>query len=301
MVFFGDEKNKSLSEALASGLKSPLFYPQIDVFPDGERRIRIQENVVEQHVCFVKTASVTSNIDSFVLETAFLIDTIKRSGASQITGIIPYIPYSRADHIFRDGEGVPLEVIISIFEKARLSKIILTDPHTIKMEEMFSITAKTTTALPLFAEKIKELGFDPSNSSIVSPDMGGLRRMGILSEHLGDVPFASVEKNRNYENGSISDSKVHGEIKKTCFIVDDIASSGKTMAAAIDIVEKNGAERIFAFATHAVFSEDAVSLLQNSKAEKVFVTDSIPLSNEKRFEKLEIISLAPVLLPSVFE
>lgn len=299
MVFFGDEQNKSLSESLSERLNSPLFYPQIDVFPDGERRIRIQENVVEKDVCFVKTASVTPNVDSFVLETAFLIDTIKRSGASKVTGIIPYVPYSRADHIFRDGEGVPLEVVIALFEKAGLSKIVFTDSHTIKMPEMFSIEVKVTTALRLFAEKIKELGFDPSNSSIVSPDMGGLRRMGILSEHLGDVPFASVEKNRNYENGSILDSKVHGEIKKTCFIVDDIASSGKTMAAAIDIVEKKGAERIFAFATHAVFSENAVSLLQNSKAEKIFVTDSIPLSDEKKIEKLEIISLAPVLLPAV--
>lgn len=135
MVLFGDELNKSLSEGLAAHLSTPLFYPDITVFPDGERRVRINENVVGQDIVFVKTSALTPNFDSFILETAFLIDAIKRSGAEKVTGIVPYLPYSRADHVFRSGEAVPLEVVINTLESAGLSKIVFVDPHTIKMPE----------------------------------------------------------------------------------------------------------------------------------------------------------------------
>lgn len=295
MVFFGDDQNKNLSEGLAAVLKTPLFFPDITVFPDGERRVRLNENVVEKDVVFLKTASVTPNVDSFIIETAFLIDAIKRSGADQITGIIPYIPYSRADHIFRDGEAVPLEVIISMFEKAGLTKIVFVDPHTIKMQEMFSIDVANLSALELFAETINEIGFDKNNSVIVSPDMGGLRRMEQLSQMLDDMPLASIEKERNYDNGSIKSNGMHGEIKKTCFVIDDIISSGRTIVQAVEKLKGKGAENIYVFATHPVLSENAAEILQKCDVKKIFVTDSMPVSDEKQFPKLEVLSLSQIL------
>lgn len=301
MILFGDKLNKSLSEGLASEFKTPLFFPDITVFPDGERRVRLNDIVVGQDVTFLKTSSVTSNIDSFIIETAFLIDAIKRSGAEKIIGIIPYIPYSRADHIFRDGEAVPLEVVISMLEKAGLDRIIFVDPHTIKMPEMFSIEVVNLSALGLFAEKIKEIGFHKDSSVIVSPDMGGLRRMEQLSEMLEGLSFVSIEKERNYESGNLSVSKVHGEIKKTCFIIDDIISSGKTIAQAVEKLIELGAEKVYVFATHPIFAGDAVSLLQNSKIDKVYVTDSLPVPEAKRFEKLEVLGLSHILSQVVSE
>lgn len=299
MVLFGDELNKSLSEGISNSLSTPLYYPDIKVFPDGERRVRLTEEVVDQEFIFVKTASITDNVDSFVVETAFLIDGIKRSGASKITGVIPYLPYSRADHIFRTGEAVPLQVVISMLESAGLSRIVFVDPHTIKMPEMFEIETVNLSALPLFAKKIEEIGFDKKNSVIVSPDMGGLRRLEQLSHLLHDLPIASVEKDRDYEDGSIKASAVHGEIKKTCFVIDDIISSGRTIVQAVDKVAERGGEKIYILATHPVLSEDAVNLLKNSKAEKIFVTDSIPVPKEKQFPQLEVLSLADLVAASL--
>lgn len=299
MVFFGDNLNKSLSEGLAQKFSTKVFYPQIDVFPDGERRVRLIEEVVDEDVVFVKTASQTDNVDSFVVETTFLIDAIKRSGASQITGIIPYLPYSRADHVFRTGEAVPLQVIVHMLENAGLSKIVFVDPHTIKMPEMFKIEVVNLSALPLFAKKIEEIGFDKKNSVIVSPDMGGLRRLEQLSHLLHGLPIASVEKDRDYDSGKISAAAVHGEIKPTCFVIDDIISSGRTIVQAVEQIAERGGEHIFIFATHPVLSEDAVSLLQKSKAEKIFVTDAIPIPKEKQFEKLEVISLSDIVSEAV--
>ena len=292
MILFGDDTNKSLSEGIAAGLSTPLKYPEITVFPDGERRIRIVDEVVEQEVVFLKTASVTDNVDSFIIETAFLIDALKRSGAKSVTGIIPYLPYSRADHIFRSGEAVPLEVIIHLLERSGLSKILFVDPHTIKMPEMFSIDVSNLSALSLFAEKIKEIGFHPEESVIVSPDMGGLRRMEQLSEMVGGLPFTSIEKDRDYATGDIKAAGIHGDIKKTCFIIDDIISSGRTIVQAVEKLTEGGAEEIYVFATHPVFSEDAVTILKDCKAKKIYVTDAIPIQKEKQFEKLEVVSLS---------
>lgn len=295
MIFFGDDQNKTLSEGLAAALSSPLHFPEITVFPDGERRIRLSESVVEKDVVFLKTASVTPNVDSFIVETAFLIDAIKRSGADSVTGIIPYIPYSRADHVFRDGEAVPLEVVIHMFENAGLSKIVFVDPHTIKMQDMFSVEVVNLSALSLFAEKIKTLTYDRDNAVIVSPDMGGLRRMEQLSQMLDNMPFASIEKDRNYDDGSIKANGVHGEIKKTCFVVDDIISSGRTIVQAVEKLKDKGAEDVYVFATHPVLSEDASKILEKCDAKKIFITDALPVAQEKRFEMLEVLSLAPLL------
>ena len=295
MILFGDETNKSLSEGLAAGLSTPLKYPEIFVFPDGERRIRIIEDVVEEEVVFLKTASITDNVDSFIIETAFLIDALKRSGAKSVTGIIPYLPYCRADHIFRSGEAVPLEVIIHLLERAGLSKILFVDPHTIKMPEMFSINVSNLSALPLFAEKIKEIGFHAEDAVIVSPDMGGLRRMEQLSEMVGGLPFTSIEKDRDYATGDIKASGIHGDIKRTCFIIDDIISSGRTIVQAVEKLSEGGAGEIYVLATHPVLSEDAVKILQDCKAKKIYVTDAIPVPEKKQFEKLEVISLSSLL------
>lgn len=295
MVFFGDELNKTLSEGLASALSIKVNYPDIKVFPDGERRVRLTEEVVDQEVIFVKTASITDNVDSFVMEASFLIDGIKRSGASKITGVIPYLPYSRADHVFRTGEAVPLQVVIRMLEAAGLSKIVFVDPHTIKMPEMFKIETVNLSALSLFAKKIEEIGIDKKNSVIVSPDMGGLRRLEQLSHLLHDLPIASVEKDRDYEDGSISATAVHGKIESTCFVIDDIISSGRTIVQAVEQIAEKGGKHIYIFATHPVFSEDAVNLLKNSKAEKVFVTDSIPVPQSKQFPQLEVLSLASLV------
>ncbi len=295
MLLFGDDQNKELSEGLAAALSLPLHFPEITVFPDGERRIRLSESVVEKDVVFLKTASVTPNVDSFIVETAFLIDAIKRSGADSVTGVIPYIPYSRADHVFRDGEPVPLEVVINMFERAGLSKIVFVDPHTIKMQEMFSINVVNLSALSLFAKTIKTLEFDRENAVIVSPDMGGLRRMEQLSQLLNNMPFASIEKDRNYDDGSIKANGIHGEIKKTCFVVDDIISSGRTIVQAVEKLKDKGAEDIYVFATHPVLSEEASHILEKCGAKKIYITDSLPVRQEKRFETLEVLTLAPLL------
>lgn len=320
MLFVGDLNNRSLSDSLGKELDLDVIYPDKHIFDDGEMRMRIETPVLDEEVFILKSTSHPVN-DNF-LELLFTIDALKRSGAKKVTAIIPYLGYSRADHVFREGEAVPLEVVIKSLEANGLDKIILIDPHTIRMSEMFKIPHRMESALPVFAEKIKEIldagpaaseshstssqaaggQWEPSlrvtrdfsNISIVSPDMGGIRRVRQLSEMIPGSTYAAINKDRDLESGSIESTHVgEGEIREICIVTDDIISTGDTMVKAVELCLKEGAKVVYIFATQPVFANDAHEKLKNCRAERVYVTDAIEVTEEKRFENLEILSLAP--------
>lgn len=293
MIYVGDLENRELSERLAKSLGLPVIYPDLHVFPDGEMRVRILEEVADQEIILLKTH--TNPIDSSIMQTCFLLDALKKNGAGLVTLIVPYLGYMRGDHMFRTGEAVPLEVVISALETNGAAKVILIDPHSIRIPELFHIPVTALTALSIFAEKIKSMNLPLDSYTLVTPDMGGIRRIKLLSEMLGDASYASIEKNRDLETGHVEAAKVEGVIHKTCFVVDDMISSGGTIVKGLGALEALGAEDMYVMATHAVFSEQAPSLLENSLAKKVFVTDTLPLPDNKLFSKLEVLSVAPLI------
>ena len=280
MIFVGDLNNKSLSDLIGSELGLPVVYPDRHVFDDGEIRIRIEKPVLDEEVFVLK--STCPPVNENYLELLFAIDALKRSGAHKVTAVVPYLGYSRADHVFRPGEAVPLEVVIKSLESAGLDKIILIDPHTIKLAEMFSIESEMDSALPIFAEKIKDLGFDNSEISIVSPDMGGIRRVKMLSEMLPGSTYAAINKDRDLATGELTGSRLaEGEVRRISIVTDDIISTGGTIVRGVDTCLENGAEKVFVFATQPVFSSDAHEKLKNSRAEKIYITDAIEIPEEK--------------------
>ena len=336
MKIFSGSSNKPLAAKIAKELDLKLSDTEIFIFPDGERRVRILENVVDEDVVVVETTSPLP--DSHYMELFFLVDAVKRSGAGSITAVVPYLGYQRQDHVFRDGEAVSLEVVIKTLEAVGMDRLITLDLHSIKIPELFKIPIDHLSALPIFAEKVKELlgknaevahenfrvhsagnflssskkarGANAHNENfvssphltdttiLVSPDMGGIRRIKILSELLDNMPYVSIIKDRDLESGNISSNKFDTrdlgwqKNAKRAIIVDDMISTGRTIVAAVNLLIANGIKNNFVFATHPVFSGDARSILQSSKASKIFVTDSIDITREKRFEKLEVLSIA---------
>lgn len=290
MFFYGDPNNPDLSKKVADALYTNLYYPEVTVFPDGEKRIRILEKVVDKKIVVLK--SLCPPVDENIMQLAFILDGLKRSGATELSLIVPYFGYSRGDHVFRDGEAVPTEVVVKIIEASRVDKIAFFDPHSIKLPEMFKIPATPLSALSVFAEKIKEIEPAPKKITLVTPDMGGIRRILQLSELLGGVNTATITKERDLHTGNIEISSSEGEFRGTCFIIDDMISTGGTIVQAAAYLFEKDIKKIYLMATHAVFSADATTKLENSKAEKVFVTDSIPVPKEKQFEKLEVLTIA---------
>lgn len=299
MKVFSGSSNKPLAEKIAKNLNLKLSPVEIFTFPDGERRIRIEENVVNEDVVIVQTTSPNPN-DHF-MELFFLVDGAQRSGAKSITAVVPYLGYQRQDHVFRDGEAVSLDVVIKTLEAVGMNKLITFDLHSIKIPQLFKIPITHLSALTIFSEKIKELFPDYKNSVLVSPDMGGVRRIKILSEFLDNMPYAAIVKNRNLESGEIESNSFDTEdlsfIKKAqrAIIVDDMISTGRTIVAAVDLLIRNGISENFVFATHPVFSNESKEILQDSKLVKVFVTDTIKIPENKKFEKLEILSVEEMI------
>lgn len=293
MVFFGDPENKSLSEKVAKRLNIKSHYPEVHIFPDKEKRIRILEEVLDEDIILLK--SISNPVEENFVEFLFIVDALKRNGARSIYAIISYLGYSRADHVFRLGEAVPLEVLIKIIENSKIDKVMLIDPHSIKTPDEFAIPVADGSALPVFAEKIKELGFKNNEITVVSPDMGGIRRIKILSELLDGAGYATINKDRDLETGKIKDTEIEGELKENCFVVDDMISTGGTIVEACSLLDKKGVKNIYVFATHPILAADAPKILQDSQAKKIFVTDTVPVSKDQKFEKLEILSIDEII------
>lgn len=299
MILIGDSSNKDLSEKLAKALGTEVQYPDIHVFADTEKRVRLLTEVVDETVLIFK--AFPAPVDSELLELCFLADAAKRGGAKEVIAITPYLAYQRADHIFRGGEAVPLEVVIKMIEGSGINRIVMVDPHSIKTPELFIIPIEDISAVPLFAEKIKEIERDLSKVSVVSPDMGGIRRIRLLSEALNNAGWVSVNKDRDLETGSTVATEHDGEIKEICFIVDDMIATGGTVVEAVDYLIEHGAKKVYIMATHPVFAGKAVDLLKNSNAEKVFVTNAIGIPDEKMFPKLEIMDLSTSIAERIKE
>lgn len=297
MKLFSGSSNKPLCQKIARELQIDLSPLEIHIFPDGEKRIRIEESVVDEHCIVVQ--STNPPVDENYMELLFILDALKRNGAKSVTVVMPYIGYQRQDHVFREGESRSLEVVVRALEVTGANRFIAVDFHSIKIPEIFQIPVVHLSGLDIFAEKIKELFPDLQTVVLVTPDMGGIRRIKILSETLNNMPFVTIEKNRDLASGSITVGKIEGNILPNAVIIDDMISSGKTIVQAATLLKEKGAKHIVAFATHPVFSDNAPKILQDSPVENFFVTDTIDVPEEKHFSKLEVLSVSRLISESI--
>jgi ribose-phosphate pyrophosphokinase len=297
MKIYSGSSNKPLAQAVADYLKHPLSPLEHFIFPDGERRIRIEDGVLDQDVILVQ--STCTPVDQNYMEMLFIADALNRSGARSVTVVTPYLGYQRQDHVFRDGEAVSLEVMVRLIEAIGIDHVISFDLHSIKIPELFHIPITHLSALPLFAQVIKKKKWTAKDTVLIAPDKGGIRRIKILSELLGGMPYACIDKNRDLATGSIEAAGIEGTVTKRAIIVDDMFASGGTTIEAAKLLKEKGAKEIYAFATHAVFAKEAPQYLQNSEIEKIYVTDAVFIPEEKCFPKLEVISIAKMIAENI--
>jgi ribose-phosphate pyrophosphokinase len=293
MKLFSGSANKPLVEKVAKELGLELLPVETHVFPDGEKRIRITESVVDE-ICVV-IQSANTPVDENYMELFFIVDALKRSGAMKVIAVVPYFGYQRQDHVFRDGEAVSLEVVIKMIQSVGIDQFVSFDLHSIKIPELFSIPVAHLSALSVFAQTIRENHLYDSETILISPDKGGLRGIKIFSELLGGASYIVFNKKRDTLTGAVTYEEMNPDAftgKKRAIILDDMISSGSTIMPVADMLIKHGVEEVLVFATHAVFSENAPYLLQNSPLSAVYITDTVKVSTAKRFEKLHIVSIA---------
>jgi ribose-phosphate pyrophosphokinase len=281
----------ALGEELARQLKVPPMTAEVGVFADGETRVRVTDDVRHADVFIVQPTCPPVNDHLMVL--ALLADAVRAAGAARITGIVPYFGYARQEQRSRPGDPRSAQVVGRLLGSVELDHLITLDLHAPALESALPMPVTLLHAEEVFLPRIKSWGI--RDLVVVTPDAGGLKRAQRYALALG-VPLAVIAKERP-RSDSASPLQVLGEVKdRACLVVDDMASTGRTLAGAADLLRRAGAKEIHAIFTHAVMATGAVDRLLAAQFGKVLTSDSISVSADSW---LEVVSIAPLLARAV--
>jgi ribose-phosphate pyrophosphokinase len=255
-------------------------------FNDSETRVQIYKDLYNCDVVIVQSTS--KPVNNHLIELLLLIDAVKRMGARRITGVIPYLGYSRQDRRSYNFAPVSARLIANLLEVAGVDRIITVDLHSQQLEGFFNIPIQNLDSIHLINPVIKAQNI----SVIVSPDVGGFVRVCNINK-LFNLDVAVINKTRGDDNKcQISDimGKVYG---KHCLLVDDIVDSGQTLCKSAEILSERGALSVNAFITHPVLSDTSKENIQNSNIASIYVTDTIETADLP--PKFQIMSIAPIV------
>jgi ribose-phosphate pyrophosphokinase len=289
-----------LSEAVASELGIPLTPTSAYDFANGEVFVRFEESVRGCDAFVIQ--SHTAPVNKQIMEQLIMVDALKRASAKRITVVAPFYGYARQDKKHRGREPITARLMADLYKTAGADRLMVVDLHTSQIQGFFDGPVDHLFALPMLANYVGSK-VDRTRLTIVSPDSGRVRVAERWSELLGGCPIAFIHKTRDprIPNESIT-GKVVGEVEgQTCVVIDDMIDTAGTITKAVDALFAAGAKEVIVAATHAVFSGPAVDRLKASKVTEVVVTDSLPIDEDKRFDGLTVLSIAPLLARAIRE
>ena len=289
-----------LSEQVATELGIPLTPTSAYDFANGEIFVRFEESVRGCDAFVIQSHS--NPINKQIMEQLIMIDALKRASAKRITVVAPFYAYARQDKKSRGREPITARLMADLFKTAGADRLMVVDLHTSQIQGFFDGPVDHLFALPMLANYVGSK-VDRSMLTIVSPDSGRVRVAERWSELLGGCPIAFIHKTRDplVPNEAVV-GKVVGDVSgRTCVVIDDMIDTAGTITKAVDALFEGGAKDVIVAATHAVFSGPAVERLRDSRAVEVVVTDSLPLSEDQKFDKLTILSIAPLLARAIRE
>ncbi|MFP5220127.1 MAG: ribose-phosphate diphosphokinase [Actinomycetes bacterium] len=269
-------------------------------FANGEIFVRFGESVRGSDAFVVQ--SITAPVNTWIMETLLMVDALKRASAKRITVVLPFYPYARQDKKHRGREPISARLIADMLETAGADRIMTVDLHTAQIQGFFDGPVDHLFALPLLADHVSERWRSTSDLVVVSPDAGRVRVAERWTDRLG-CGLAIIHKRRdpNVPN-EVKVGEVVGEVRgKTCILVDDMIDTGGTITKAAELLFENGAQDVVVTATHGVLSGAAVDRLKNSRISEVVVTNTLPIEDERRFDKLTVLSIAPLVARAISE
>jgi ribose-phosphate pyrophosphokinase len=297
LVLISGRAHPALAEQIAEWLGSELVPTDSRTFANGEIYARFDESVRGSDAFVIQ--SHTSPINEWLMEQLIMVDALKRASAKRITVVAPFYPYARQDKKGRGREPISARLVADLFKAAGADRIMSVDLHAAQIQGFFDGPVDHLFAMPVLLEHMrKEL--DPTTLTVVSPDMGRVRVADNWSDKLG-VPLAIIHKRRDpLIPNQVSVHEIVGDVSgRVCLLVDDLIDTGRTIVKAAEALKANGAIGVVVAATHAVFSDPAVELLQSDVIDSVVVTDTLPLPEHKQFEKLTILPIAPLLANAI--
>jgi ribose-phosphate pyrophosphokinase len=268
-------------------------------FANGEIFVRFLESVRGCDAFVLQ--SHTAPINKWIMEHLIMVDALKRASAKRITVVAPFFGYARQDKKSRGREPISARLIADLFLTAGADRIMAVDLHTAQIQGFFDGPVDHLFALPILASYIEDK-LDLSRVTVVAPDAGRVRVCERWTDRLR-CPLAIIHKRRDPDIANqVKVLEVVGQVEgRTCIIVDDMIDTGSTIVNAVDALFNQGAAQVIVTATHGVLSGPAVDLLKNSRISEVIVTNTLPILNEKRFDKLTVLSIAPLIARAISE
>ncbi len=297
LKIFSGNSNPLLAQKVAEIAGVKLGHSQVTSFADGEIQVEIHESVRGQHVFVIQ--STCNPVNQNYMELFIMLDALKRASALHVTAVIPYYGYARQDRKVAPRAPISAKCMADLLTSAGADRVVCVDLHAAQIQGFFNVPVDHLFAIPTLARAWRENHGIGADFVAVSPDAGGVERCRAFAKRI-EASMAIIDKRRSAPNEAKALHLI-GEVKdKTAIIVDDMIDTAGTLTQAVDNLLKNGAKRVFAVATHPVLSGPAIARLMESPIEKVWVTDSIPLSEAaKKSGKFEVVSVAPVLAEAI--
>ena len=295
MIFTG-RSNPDLAQKICDYLQIDLGKIIVDQFPDGETRVKIEQDVRGEDVFLVQPTC--GDVNTALMELLIMIDSFKRASAARITACIPYFGYARQDR--KDEGRVPItsKLVANLITRAGADRVLTMDLHAAQIQGFFDIPVDHLTASPVLDAFFRDFGDAPEDIVVISPDEGSIKRAATHVKVIGGN-LAIIDK-RRYGNRVEQANLIGGPIEgKICYIFDDLISTAASICGAAQVVHELGARKIYLGATHGVFCGDAIQLLKKSPLEQIVVTDTIPLTEDKQLPTITVLSVAPLIAEAI--
>ncbi|MBB5837646.1 ribose-phosphate pyrophosphokinase [Kribbella italica] len=299
MVFSG-RAHPGLAEEVSEQLGSGLVPTSAYDFANGEIYVRFEESVRGSDAFVIQ--SHTSPINEWIMEQLIMVDALKRASAKRITVVLPFYGYARQDKKHRGREPISARLMADLFKTAGANRLICVDLHTSQIQGFFDGPVDHLMALPILSDYVRDK-YGDQQLAVVSPDAGRIKVAEQWSARLNNAPLAFIHKTRDIDrpNETVA-NRVVGEVAgRVCILVDDMIDTAGTITKAADALYADGAAGVVIAATHAILSGPAVDRLKNCQASEVIVTNTLPISEDRKFDKLTELSIAPLISRAIRE
>ena len=299
LMLFSGRGYPELAAEVGAELGVPLTPLVALDFANGEIFVRMEVSVRGCDAFVLQ--SHTAPINTWLVEQLLMVDALKRASAKRITVVAPFYPYSRQDKKHRGREPISARLVADLFKTAGADRLMTVDLHTAQIQGFFDGPVDHLFALPLLAEHV-EHKYAGQELTVVSPDAGRVRVAERWTDRLS-CPLAIIHKRRDADvPNEVRVFEVVGDVAgRTCILVDDMIDTAGTITKSADALFANGAADVVAIATHGILSDPAVDRLKNSRISEVVVTNTLPLSDDRLFDKLTVIPIAPLLARAISE
>ncbi len=286
---------EGFAQEICDNLGLPLGKKQSFKFKNDNNFVQFEESVREKDIYIVQTTEPPVN--ERVMELLITIEAAKRASAGRITVVLPYFIYSRSDKKDQPRVPVTAKLIAKLIETAGADRVITCDLHNSAIQAYFEINCDRLTANYLLVDYFKNKNL--KDIVVVATDAGSSKKAYKYSNFL-NCPMVLIDKRRADNNDNAVATNIIGNIEgKTALIFDDEISTGGTLVEAINICKKNGAKAVYAGATHGILVGDAIKKLEAAPVEEVVVTNTVPVENEKRIDKIKVVSIAPLFAEAI--